>query len=260
VCCCALGASQIPPFSCSRPPALFLWPAGAMVCAARVHGAPWVCLTCSWYWSVRCSLVVCWCVIGADHTPVVISCCLLPCAPAGAVVCAAVWSACQNLPFSYPPHLSLFLCPCRCGGLCCACHGAPTRLLLAKSSSSLALLLGHVAVPFRCGGLCCAHSWSATRLLLAKSSSSLALLLGHVAVPFRCGGLCCARSWSATRSPRIFYMDSDVLLFANITDLASMLFRRVPILLSVRWPRCGVPPRPRKGQDSIETVWDWSCV
>ena len=37
--------------------------------------------------------------------------------------------------------------------------------------------------------------------------------------------------------PRIFYLDSDVLLFANITDLSAMLFRRVPILLSVRWPR-----------------------
>ncbi|CAI5512825.1 unnamed protein product [Closterium sp. Naga37s-1] len=37
--------------------------------------------------------------------------------------------------------------------------------------------------------------------------------------------------------PRIFFLDSDVILFANITELATMLFSRVHLVVSQRWPR-----------------------
>ncbi|CAI5984626.1 unnamed protein product, partial [Closterium sp. NIES-65] len=37
--------------------------------------------------------------------------------------------------------------------------------------------------------------------------------------------------------PRIFFLDSDVILFANVTELATMLFSRVHLVVSQRWPR-----------------------
>ncbi|CAI7837294.1 unnamed protein product [Closterium sp. NIES-53] len=43
--------------------------------------------------------------------------------------------------------------------------------------------------------------------------------------------------------PRIFFLDSDVILFANVTELATMLFSRVHLVVSQRWPRYDVRSR-----------------
>lgn len=43
---------------------------------------------------------------------------------------------------------------------------------------------------------------------------------------------------------RIFYLDSDVLLFANVTEMARMLFPSSPMVLSVRWPSLRPPLGP----------------
>lgn len=36
---------------------------------------------------------------------------------------------------------------------------------------------------------------------------------------------------------RVFYTDSDVTLFANISQLVPMLYSRTHLALAVRWPR-----------------------
>lgn len=37
--------------------------------------------------------------------------------------------------------------------------------------------------------------------------------------------------------PRMFFIDSDVMLFANVTELAAMHFQNVPLALGYRFPR-----------------------
>jgi len=37
--------------------------------------------------------------------------------------------------------------------------------------------------------------------------------------------------------PRIFFIDSDVMLYANVTELAAMHFQNVPLALGYRFPR-----------------------
>lgn len=44
--------------------------------------------------------------------------------------------------------------------------------------------------------------------------------------------------------PRVFYTDSDVMLFANITELVKMLYPKTYLALAVRWPSLKPPLSP----------------
>eukprot|EP00271_Cylindrocystis_brebissonii_P002590 TRINITY_DN1333_c0_g1_i2.p2 TRINITY_DN1333_c0_g1~~TRINITY_DN1333_c0_g1_i2.p2 ORF type:complete len:271 (-),score=20.66 TRINITY_DN1333_c0_g1_i2:454-1266(-) len=43
---------------------------------------------------------------------------------------------------------------------------------------------------------------------------------------------------------RVFYLDSDVMLYANVTEMVAMLYPRSPLLLAVRWPSLFPPLSP----------------
>ena len=36
---------------------------------------------------------------------------------------------------------------------------------------------------------------------------------------------------------RVFYTDSDVMLFADVTEAVEMLYKDMDLVLAVRWPR-----------------------
>ncbi|CAI5520539.1 unnamed protein product [Closterium sp. Naga37s-1] len=63
--------------------------------------------------------------------------------------------------------------------------------------------------------------------------------------------------------PRIFFLDSDVILFANITELATMLFSRVHLVVSQRWPSLRAPGPSQYASTAVSghvSLWTYDAL
>ncbi|CAI5958590.1 unnamed protein product [Closterium sp. NIES-64] len=63
--------------------------------------------------------------------------------------------------------------------------------------------------------------------------------------------------------PRIFFLDSDVILFANVTELATMLFSRVHLVVSQRWPSLRAPGPSQYASTAVSghvSLWTYDAL
>lgn len=63
--------------------------------------------------------------------------------------------------------------------------------------------------------------------------------------------------------PRLFYMDTDVMLFANVTALANMFFSRTHVVASQRWPGLRAPGPSQHASTAVSahvSLWSYQAL